>query len=493
MHTVIIGISMFADIFKENALVTRYITRISAVLAAILIIAALVAFQLPVLTVSAADTPVFTLESSVSSAKTGDIVTISLYVDNATASALSSFDGDITFNSSHFSYIDFSYPDSTKTKLTCLDYNAASSSKINITYADTTKSLIPAGTTHFLLLQLRFSVISPVAGSGQLICSINNCYSGLASYGSISPAQLYLSVSPTQATTTSSTAPTTMTGQRSSDAQLRALSIAPGTLTPAFSPDFVAYTVSVEYEVASIRISATPSSNEAVATGVGIKDLAVGQNTFTVTVTAEDGSTMRYGIVVIRAAESETTVSSQTETTTSTTYDDSTELSTVTGYPEPSESSTLPTVSQPDKVIEGGTTAPSDTELLKIIGIIFAEVALFMFGFLAGFFLDKNMKKKAAAERAYGSLERQQHSAAPYIPPQERQPDYDDYQPEYHPEYQEYNDFNDSYQQSFDTYPQYNGYDSQRFDEYGNPILDNAPYDDGFWDYGDNHNDPYYH
>jgi len=480
--------------------VTKFPKRTVAAITAMMFFAILTAYFLPALTVKSAETPLFIIESSTPAAKAGDVITVSLYVDNHTETAISSFDGAIAFNNSHFNYLDFILPANMQNKLTCLDNKAFTESTINLTFADTTKSLIPASTSHLLLLQLRFTVVSPVAGTGQIIFTPNSCFSGSTNYGTVAPAQLHLPVSPTQSTSQSTQSTTSSTKQRSSDARLRSLSVAPGTLTPAFNPEFVAYSVSVEFEIATIRISATPNSTEAVASGVGVKDLAVGQNTFTVTVTAEDGTIMQYGVVVYRAAETQPTQTSSTTSSNPIVIDPSVTASTApppTDYPTAS----VPTASQPDKIIEGGSEAPSDTELIKIIGIIFAEVALFMFGFLAGFFLDKNMRKKTIAEIAYGSLDRPSKRREPPMPaqyPPQMMPEYPDYQPDYAPDYAPdygtYPEYSEPFQQDYDGFPQYDGsgYSDQRFDEYGNPVLDNAQYGDGFWDY-DGGDDPYYH
>lgn len=440
-----------------------------------------------VMIAKAASAPVFSLETNVSTAKTGDIFTVSLYVTNNSDTSISSFDGDISFNGSHFRYIDFAYPDNMRGKLTCLDNVAQPSSKISLSFADTSKLLIPAGAAHVLLLQVRFEVTSIVAGNGQVICSIKNCYGGNKSYENIEPTNFLLPVMPTQppqsTTTTQTTTTTTQsTKPRSSDAKLKSLSIAPGMLSPAFNPEFVAYTVNVEFEIATIRISATANSDEAVVSGVGVKDLAVGQNTFTVTVTAGDGTVMQYGIVVIRAQETPSDVPIIIDQTSSTS-----ETTTTTGSMAPIYSETAPLPEQttpvvPEKVIEdsGGM---SDAGMVKVMGIVFAEVALFMFGFLAGFFLDKNMKKKSMAEMNVGPVERPyprrpMMPQPPYPPAMPRQPEY---QQEFAPaEYQE------NYSSDYNSFPQYDGYDEPQYDEYGNPV-DSSEYDVYF-----DENDSYY-
>lgn len=442
-----------------------------------------------VMTAEAASGPVFSLETNVNSAKTGDIFTVSLYVTNNSDTSISSFDGDISFNGSHFRYIDFAYPDNMKGKLTCLDNVAQPSSEISLSFADTSKLMIPAGASHVLLLQVRFEVISSVAGNGQVICSIKNCYGGSKSYENIEPTNFLLPVLPTQTTTSTTTTTTTTTTQttrpRSGDAKLQSLSVAPGMLSPNFNPEFVAYTVNVEFEIATIRISAVANSDEAVVSGVGVKDLAVGQNTFTVTVTAGDGTVMQYGVVVIRAQETPPSVPIIVDDTTTTTTTTTTSMAPIYTETVPLPVQTTPTV--PEKVIEDSEPV-SDAGMVKIMGIVFAEVALFMFGFLAGFFLDKNMKKKSLAEMPAAAVER------PYprrpMPPQPPYPQPMPRQPEYQPEYQqEYapTEYQENYSSDYNNFPQYDGYEEPQYDEYGNPLENPSNYDVYF-----DNNDSYY-
>ncbi|MCL2461508.1 MAG: cadherin-like beta sandwich domain-containing protein, partial [Defluviitaleaceae bacterium] len=82
------------------------------------------------------------------------------------------------------------------------------------------------------------------------------------------------------------------------------LTVNPGTLAPAFDPAVTEYTVSVDNSVASIDIEAAASDANAEITGdTGSQNLAEGANTFTVTVTAEDGVTqIIYTVTVTRAA-----------------------------------------------------------------------------------------------------------------------------------------------------------------------------------------------
>ena len=91
------------------------------------------------------------------------------------------------------------------------------------------------------------------------------------------------------------------------DATLKALSLSAGTLTPAFNPAITAYTASVDNGVTSVTITAGPNDPVVKVIGDGAHDLKVGDNPFTITVTAEDKSTTKtYTVTVTRAAAATT-------------------------------------------------------------------------------------------------------------------------------------------------------------------------------------------
>jgi len=88
----------------------------------------------------------------------------------------------------------------------------------------------------------------------------------------------------------------------SSNANLSNLTVSEGTLTPAFSASVTSYTVSVANSVASLNVTATAADPAATVLGDGTKTLSVGPNTVNVTVTAENGTTNTYVIVITRDA-----------------------------------------------------------------------------------------------------------------------------------------------------------------------------------------------
>lgn len=71
-------------------------------------------------------------------------------------------------------------------------------------------------------------------------------------------------------------------------------------ITPAFDPSVTEYSLEVDYPVSSLNVSATPTSKLASAKVAGSEALAVGENTITVTVTAENGTKQNYTLKVTR-------------------------------------------------------------------------------------------------------------------------------------------------------------------------------------------------
>lgn len=116
----------------------------------------------------------------------------------------------------------------------------------------------------------------------------------------------------------------TVTRAQSSDANLIGLSLSSGaTLNPSFSSDTEGYTANVAHSVESIIVTPTLSStvatmkvNETVMTSGASKVvyLNVGENTVRVEVTAQNGSTKIYTVVVSRAGSNEANLTGLTLT-----------------------------------------------------------------------------------------------------------------------------------------------------------------------------------
>ena len=106
----------------------------------------------------------------------------------------------------------------------------------------------------------------------------------------------------------------TNTAALSADNSLKALTISPGTLSPAFKGSTTKYTAAVDNSVTSIAVSATPVNEKATIESVtGNTNLAVGANVVQIVVKAENGTTATYKITVTRQAAG--TTGSETTTT----------------------------------------------------------------------------------------------------------------------------------------------------------------------------------
>ena len=104
------------------------------------------------------------------------------------------------------------------------------------------------------------------------------------------------------------------TAALSADNSLKALTISPGTLSPAFKGSTTKYTAAVDNSVTSIAVSATPVNEKATVESVtGNTNLAVGANVVKIVVKAENGTTATYKITVTRQAAG--TTGSETITT----------------------------------------------------------------------------------------------------------------------------------------------------------------------------------
>lgn len=96
----------------------------------------------------------------------------------------------------------------------------------------------------------------------------------------------------------------------SSISTLSEITISEGELNPNFSSSITNYSVNVEYEVESIELNAIATNGEATISGDGEKQLNVGDNSFIIKCTAEDGSYTDYTININRQKSDDATLSS---------------------------------------------------------------------------------------------------------------------------------------------------------------------------------------
>lgn len=67
-----------------------------------------------------------------------------------------------------------------------------------------------------------------------------------------------------------------------------------------FNPEIMEYTLEVDYLTEVIKINATAEDDKSIVTGAGAKALKIGENHYSITITAEDGTTKEYKITIIR-------------------------------------------------------------------------------------------------------------------------------------------------------------------------------------------------
>lgn len=91
---------------------------------------------------------------------------------------------------------------------------------------------------------------------------------------------------------------TTEEDDRSSNCDLKDLQISPGTLEPAFSPATTSYFVQVDEDVTSMVVSAVAEDENATTSVRGAGLIELGENTVTITVTAENGAVKVYTLSV---------------------------------------------------------------------------------------------------------------------------------------------------------------------------------------------------
>lgn len=127
--------------------------------------------------------------------------------------------------------------------------------------------------------------------AGNATISISNVYLG----------PLNLSSGDSMNITTAASAPVTIQGPStaSGECRLKSINISPTGLWDQFSPDKTEYDITVENEVEKLTISAEPENSKA-SVQVSDTSLKVGVNNIKITVTAENGETKDYTVIVRR-------------------------------------------------------------------------------------------------------------------------------------------------------------------------------------------------
>lgn len=101
--------------------------------------------------------------------------------------------------------------------------------------------------------------------------------------------------------------PSSDTVSLSGNADLSALTVSPGVLSPEFSPSVMEYTVTLAYTQSAIKVEGTPSDSKATVGGDAGKSVTLvhGENSVSIVVTAEDGTKKTYHLAVTRTNPAE--------------------------------------------------------------------------------------------------------------------------------------------------------------------------------------------
>ncbi len=117
------------------------------------------------------------------------------------------------------------------------------------------------------------------------------------SYGAISWGEVNLKPSAT-GTSVSVITQAQLEASYSKDNNLKSLSVDSVSLSPAFDSKITNYTAELPPSSTSVKINATANDKKASISGVGTFSVIEGENKFSITVTAENGSTKIYTVTV---------------------------------------------------------------------------------------------------------------------------------------------------------------------------------------------------
>lgn len=159
-----------------------------------------------------------------------------------------------------------------------------------------------------------YNVVFSALKEGSAAFSVSAEYSGMTHTKTVTASKT-LTVKKPAVTSQKPTSSKTTTTKPSTNANLSALTITGGTLTPEFNKNTTEYTVTVENSVATTEITATAADKNAKIEGAGALNLEVGDNEKNIVVTAADKKTTKTYKLKIRRATVEETLALNPATT----------------------------------------------------------------------------------------------------------------------------------------------------------------------------------
>lgn len=250
--------------------------RLTAVFTACLLMAAL----LCQLSVSAAGN--LSMTASATTVTVDKSVTVTLKYDGG-GKPIAGIIGNLTYDTNVFSYESFTGTD--------VQVNGGAG-KMRFIFSPTAAQAPTAVT-----ITLTFKAVAP-----------GNCNFALATEEFIDD-ESYTSLG----TPTGNVAVTASNPTLSGNANLKSLVPSKGTLSPKFDPNKTEYTIAVANSVTSLTLSAVAAEGQ-VTNISGKNALEVGKNTRVITVTAPNGTTKKYTVVITRAAAPSTTTGTNPST-----------------------------------------------------------------------------------------------------------------------------------------------------------------------------------
>lgn len=245
-------------------------------------------------------TKVYASSSSISfsssSPKVGDKLTVTISVSNVNTVALKATVSGCGI-SKNIEIVDGSMTGNPKTFSGSVSVTPTTTGQITVKISDESNA-VKSGSYVDVTGEKSITVTSKQSSSeGSNSTNSSNSSSNSSSTSSSSNSSSNSSSS-SSSSSNSSTTTQEPEEKKSSEKNLSSLSVSEGTLSPSFSAGTTTYKVDLTSDIESITINAKAKDSKASVSGTGKKELHIGENNFTIKVTAEDGSKKSYTVSV---------------------------------------------------------------------------------------------------------------------------------------------------------------------------------------------------